>query len=55
MSLEERFEIQLGISLAETDSAIAERIGRHRGTVWSEIKANRSRKHYNAARAQQAG
>jgi transposase, IS30 family len=52
LSLEDRFEIQVGIRLAETDSVIAARVCRHRGTVGREIAANGGRASYNASRAQ---
>jgi IS30 family transposase len=52
LSLEGRFEIQIGIRLGEDDATIAARIGRHRGTVGREIKANGDRRSYNAVSAQ---
>jgi IS30 family transposase len=52
LSLEERFEIQVGIRTGDDDATIAARIGRHRGTIGREIKANGPRTNYNAARAQ---
>ena len=53
LRLEERFEIQVGVRLGESDSTIARRVGRHRGTIGREITANGPRDRYNAARAQQ--
>ena len=52
LSIEERLEIQVGVRLGETDSDIAARIGRHRCTVWRELKANGGREGYNACGAQ---
>ena len=48
----EREEIRVGIEAGESDAVIAERIGRHRSTVWREIKANGGRKYYRAAQAE---
>jgi IS30 family transposase len=53
LTLEERFEIQLGIALGESDAEIARRIGRHRGSVGREIKANGGRRRYRACKAQE--
>jgi len=36
LTLEDRVEIRVGIGLGESNAEIAERIGKHRGTVWSE-------------------
>ena len=52
LSLSEREEIRVGIEAGEPGSAIAERIGRHRSTVWREIAANGGRRRYRAALAE---
>ena len=49
----EREEIRVGIELGESDTTIAERIGRHRATVWREIRANGGRRIYRAPAAEQ--
>lgn len=47
----EREEIRVGIDRGESDSEIACRLGRHRSTVWREIRANGGRDRYSAFRA----
>lgn len=51
LTLEDREEIRVGIEHDESDRRIADRIGRHHGTVWREIKQNGGRQAYRAARA----
>ena len=53
LSQDEREEIRVGIAAGESDAVIAERIGRHRSTVWREIAANGGRWRYRAARAEE--
>jgi IS30 family transposase len=47
----EREEIRLGIDRDESDHDIAERLGRHRSTIWREISRNGGRDQYGAFRA----
>ena len=49
----DREQILVGIERDESDSAIAVRLGRHRGTIGREIKANGGRERYLATTAQQ--
>lgn len=48
----EREEIRVGIQAEDSNAVIAERLGRHRGTVGREIKANGGRIAYRAHLAQ---
>jgi transposase, IS30 family len=52
LRLEDREEIRVGIDRRESDSDIAKRIGRHRGTVGREIATNGGRLRYRAYLAQ---
>ena len=48
----EREEIRVGIERGESDTVIAERIGRSRSTIWREVKANGGRRCYSAVNAE---
>jgi IS30 family transposase len=46
LTLDDRIEIRLGLERGESLEAIADRIGRHRGTVWREVDRNEGPKRY---------
>jgi transposase, IS30 family len=52
LSLGEREEIRVGIERRESDNEIGERLGRHRSTIWREIKAGGGRGSYRAFESQ---
>ncbi|MCP4304343.1 MAG: IS30 family transposase [bacterium] len=51
LTRDEREDIRLGIDRGESDVQIADRLGRHRSTVWREIQRNGGRQSYRAFRA----
>ena len=53
LTIADREEIRVGIEAGQSDTVIAQRIGRHRSTVWREIEANGGRRIYRAATAEQ--
>ena len=53
LSLAEREEIMLGCDRGESDTQIGDRLGRHRSTIWREIRTNGGRERYRAFRAQE--
>jgi IS30 family transposase len=53
LSRAEREQILLGIERGESDTEIAQRLGRHRGTIWREITDNGGRDRYLATKAQE--
>jgi IS30 family transposase len=54
LSLDDRVEIRLGLERGESYAALGERLGRHRCTVWREVKANGGRDHYRPMAAHRA-
>jgi IS30 family transposase len=53
LTLEDREEIRAGIERGESYADIAERIGKHRCTVWREVRTNGGWQAYRAYRGQQ--
>jgi len=53
LTASEREEIRLGITAGCSDARIAERVGRHRGTIGREIAANGGRDRYRGFAAEQ--
>jgi IS30 family transposase len=53
LTLEERVEIAVGIGAGKSDALIAGELGRHRSTVWREIRLNGGRSAYRPFRAQE--
>ena len=52
LSFAEREEIRVGIEAGLSDTAIAERVGRHRATIWREVTVNGGRQNYRAGLAE---
>jgi len=53
LTLDERVEIAVGVRGGDSDGRIAGRLGRHRSTVWREIRLNGGRAAYRPFRAQE--
>lgn len=52
LTIDEREEVFVGIARGESDTVIAQRLGRHRSTIWREIRAGGGRGGYRPHRAQ---
>ncbi len=52
LRIDEREEIMLGIERAESDAQIGARLGRHRSTIYRDIRAGGGRRNYRPYRAQ---
>jgi IS30 family transposase len=53
LSIEEREEVFAGIQRGDSDAVIAERLGRHRSTIWREVRGGGGRSAYRPHRGQQ--
>jgi IS30 family transposase len=53
LTIVDREEVFAGIERKESDATIGERIGRHRSTIWREVRENGGREAYRPHRAQQ--
>jgi IS30 family transposase len=53
LTIADREEIFRGLAQGEDDQTIADRLGRHRSTIWREIRAGGGRQRYRPHRAQQ--
>jgi IS30 family transposase len=51
LTADDREEIRVGIDRGESDTVIGKRVGRHRCTIWREIRANGGRDNYRAFEA----
>lgn len=53
LTLDERVAVAVGIGAGRTDAEIAVQLGRHRSTVWREVRLNGGRAAYRPFRAQE--